>query len=220
MKKIGDTNMKKELFIASLGLVGILSLLACTKADSGDDLPDTSSRETATYINYIQDKITFNETAMNAASIDSTKAHYEVFLPTNIDESIRMSIANAEGYTKNTKGIYANYISLENSWDDDNLDEILNILVADETLNVFNKVSTKIETPENYFETEASTRRLATTYIPLQVNYVGNSDVDNDVYSYVFAPTYSVLTTLVNDVLADSKAQSYNNDSYLITFAK
>lgn len=216
---IGDTNMKKQLLIAGLGLVGIVSLASCTTSKSGDDLPDTSSKETATYINYIQDKITFNETAMNADSIDADSAHYEVFLPTDLSASVRMTVANAQAYTKKSKGIYANYIALEDSWDDDNLDDILNILVTDESLGVFSEVSTKVDTPDGYFDTEASTRRLATTYIPLQVNYVGNSDVDDDVYSYVFAPTYSVLTTLVNDVLADETAQQYNSDEYLITFA-
>lgn len=210
--------MKKNLVIAGLALAGVVSLASCSTNKGGDDLPDTSSRETATYINYIQDKITFSSTAMNASSIDENKAHYEVFLPETIDTAYRLTVADASKFSKKSKAIYANYAVLENSWGDDEIDDVINILAEDTTLGVFPKVSNKVEADESYFDTEASTRRLATLYIPVQVNYVGNKDVDDDVYSYVFAPVYSVLTTLTNDVLADSKAQSYNNNSYLITF--
>ena len=141
-----------------------------------------------------------------------------MFLPETIDTAYRLTVADASKFSKKSKAIYANYAVLENSWGDDEIDDVINILAEDTTLGVFPKVSNKVEADESYFDTEASTRRLATLYIPVQVNYVGNKDVDDDVYSYVFAPVYSVLTTLTNDVLADSKAQSYNNNSYLITF--
>lgn len=213
--------MKKTIFVSLLALAGILSLSSCRKSSSGDDMADTSSKETPTYINYIKDKITFSTTALNNDSIeDKDKLHYEIFLPENIDASYRLSVADASSLTKKTKGIYANYFSLEDSWGTSKLNEIIDILDDFETLNVFNNVSTEVEIPENYYDTEASSRRLATLYIPLQVNYVGGSDVDPDdeIYGYIFAPTYTVLTTLSNDVLADSKAQSYNNDTYLINF--
>ena len=85
--------MKKSILLTALVAILTLLLASCNKSSKGDDLPDTSSSETATYINYIKDKITFSDTAMNASDIeDASKAHYEVKLPTDIEAAKRLNI--------------------------------------------------------------------------------------------------------------------------------
>ena len=212
--------MKKSILLTALVAILTLLLASCNKSSKGDDLPDTSSSETATYINYIKDKITFSDTAMNASDIeDASKAHYEVKLPTDIEAAKRLNIMDAKAYDSSNDTVYARYGVLEDSWGDDQINECINILLKDETLGVFKNVSTEVVPATDYLtSTEKDSRRLAVIYIPVMFNYVGNSDIDDDVYSYVFAPVYATLTTLTSDALADSTAQAYNTTDRLIVF--
>ncbi len=212
--------MKKSILFTALVAVLTLSLTSCRKSSKGDDLPDTSSSETATYINYIKDKITFSETAMNAADIeDQSKPHYEVKLPTDIEAAKRLNVMDAKAYDSSKDTVYARYGVLEDSWGDDQINECINILVKDETLGFFKNVSTEVVPASDYLtSTNKDSRRLAVIYVPVMFNYVGNSDIDDDVYSYVFAPVYATLTTLTSDTLADSTAQTYNKTESLIVF--
>lgn len=212
--------MKKVFLTAALGLVSVLSLASCrSNNNSKSDLPDTSSRETETYINYIQNKITFSQTAINASDIEGASgAHYEVYLPENISEAYRLNVLDVSKYNSDKEKVSVRYGTLENSWGQSQINSVIDILVKDESLNVQTTYSMDLEKPEGYFDTEASTRRACVLYLPVQVNYVGNKKQSSDVYSYMFAPVYSVLTNLVDNKLTDAKAQEYNQESKLIKF--
>ncbi len=211
--------MKKGFLVATLGLVSVLSLASCRKNNTKNDLPDTSSRETTTYINYIENKIEFNETAMNAADFEGVDgAHYEVYLPKDIEASYRLNVLDVSKYNSDKEKVSVRYGTLENSWGQSQINKVIDILVKDETLGVQSTYSLDLEKPEGYFDTEASTRKVCILYLPVQVNYVGNKKQSSDVYSYMFAPVYSVLTNLVDNKLTDEKAQQYNQESLLIQF--
>ncbi len=211
--------MKKGFLVATLGLVSVLSLASCRKNNTKNDLPDTSSRETTTYINYIENKITFNTTAMNAADFEGKDgAHYEVYLPSNISEAYRLNVLDVSKYNSDKEKVSVKYGTLEDSWGQSQINKVIDILVKDGTLGVQSTYSLDLEKPEGYFDTEASTRKACVLYLPVQVNYVGNSKQSNDVYTYVFAPVYSVLTNLTDNKLTDTKAQEYNKESLLIKF--
>lgn len=208
--------MKKIISAMLILLTGVFALTSCRKNNSSSDPISYGSDDKEIYINYLN-TVTFgsdiNATAAAEAKTNN-QSYYEVYLPTDTSTKY-LSVSSASEYDSKYDSIYANYASTY-SKSNDEYNDIINIIKSDAavgaTLNIFDEVSTKIETPQNYFDTQKDSRVFAVVYVPVKVVYAyyKKSTLKTTTTSYVLAPVYASLTTKTNDVIADSNVAGIN----------
>lgn len=206
--------MKKILITSAVAAASVFTLVSCRSNKKTEAYID-SRVDTAIKSEYLGaisfDEVNFvNKTAVDSLAA-SGKDHFEVMLPTNVDASKYvniMDISAADSVYDKVNVLYASTYA----WSDKEYEGIIDVLKTDETLNAFEKKATEMKITKEYLDsTEAESRTLVVTYLPVEAVYVKynkKKEIKQTITSYVLVPVYSALTTKTNGVVADTEVAS------------
>ncbi len=224
----------KKILLGLFAVLGIVSLSGCKKTKESYDLDESAKNHDISNVWF--NNIEYNETAINNVAItnkedgyDTTKtAHFEVFLPKNIQSEAKMNILDIPSYNSKST-IYANYASTT-AFSSGDLATIIDILSEDTTIKtavgyeIFKESSTLVEPKEGFCDASNDEKKFAVLYVPMRVDYVkyiadGDSSTRRiTLITYVIAPVYATTTVYKDSKYSDSVVESYKDESKRISF--
>ena len=199
--------MKKQYF-AALAMAGLLLTTSCNGKNSyALDITGINSEKEV--VDQWLGNVSYSSEYVN--TIDNTQDHYRIYLPTNIEESLRVNVLNVEELI-NDKFSRFNVVYGSTSLTSTSLTYVANIAslyVTVDTLDFDARVSATSSIAcglgDASESVEGKTRSLYTVYLPMYVEHYGvySKNVKLDTKTYVIVPiTYGVTYSTGSDLLA------------------
>lgn len=185
----------KKIIAVCLALLSIISLSGCKSSTTVVDKSALSSEIATSYLN----DITYNEVACN--EFTATKAHYSVYLPTDISSSLRLNVLSVESsITDSTKAFSFAYAS-PSDFTTSTKTAILKVFKSSITNDSLGDLGFDLSFPtawtfqvnfdsKTFGSVSGKTREVYTVYMPAYVEYYEISDKEAKcvLQSYVLIP--------------------------------